>query len=549
MICSEDMKKIVCLTVFVLLLGYVANAGGLRIGKRPQKEVVEKGSVEYFSKPFSGVFDVKATNSRYNDDATKWRFCEDGTAVLFHNVFYPVYECYYYTVENGVIKLDGVCTVQYGLSLHMLAEKPAGVELHVTSYGPNAILEGAVVGKKGNSYSLTMSSSDYIDRYGDKNFAGIMACRAHGITSTHENLWLVTGEYGAPACLEPDTVDNIVNFSRGDIFQGKLSDDGNFVIVDYIDDSKLYVNIDDVKAVKNEAMLQDILYKDAEAGLDFVEWQATFPEKEWKVDTSGYFNGWKAGRLAAEAFLPFMAVMLILLILNKIYPPFYPNFLFCLTYVVLVFLTLFELWYAISLKQDMFWFIFSPKDFVHGFAAVVGTLVLFCLQIFLILTMEESLGDIYSAYTRCPFWVELVLYGAALYVSIPIMLSGMSLKMLYVYLLLLAACLPTSIGYLIHSRNKVAVLPFLLLCYPLKYIVMLPFLIFYVFKQASSTKVTVASDEDPDHVTVRDMEGNMVNLTRMPNGDMLDNDGHPYLKGGDGSFYPTGVDRTDGPYR
>lgn len=542
------MKKAFFLIAFVLLLGTVVKADHIRFGKHKEPEP-GKGTVEYFSKPFDGIFDAEVTNVKYKDPNPQWRFCNNGIAIMYHNFIHQLYECYYYTVDSGVVRLTGVCVISTANKMEMLPEKPADFELRVESYGENAVLTGREPGDKGRIHKLKLSSSNYISRFENKPFASVMRCRTNGITKSPENLWLVTDRNGAVANTLPNDGTAIVRFDQWDIFQGKKSDDGNFVLVDYIKGRQLYVDAAGVKMVSDEKMLQEVLRNNAAAGLYFEHWQSTFPEKEWKVDTSGYFNGWKAGRLAAEAFLPFMAVMLILLVLNKIYPPFYPNFLFYLTYVVLVFLTLFELWYAISLKQDMFWFIFSPKDFVHGFAAVVGTLVLFCLQIFLILTMEESLGDIYSAYTRCPFWVELVLYGAALYVSIPIMLSDMSLKLLYVYLLLLAACLPTSIGYLIHSRNKVAVLPFLLLCYPLKYIVMLPFLIFYVFKQASSTKVTVASDEDPDHVTVRDMEGNMVNLTRMPNGDMLDNDGHPYLKGGDGSFHPTGVDRTDGPYR
>ena len=189
-------------------------------------------------------------------------------------------------------------------------------------------------------------------------------------------------------------------------------------------------------------------------------------------------------------------VALLLLVLNKLYPPFFANFLFYITYAAVVAVTLFELWYVFSLGKDALWFITDPKDFVHGFAAAVGTLVFLFLQVELILSLEMSFGEIYCAYSRCPFWVELVLSVLALFAALPLVLSGEVKWILCAYLLLVVATLPTSVGYMRHSSHRLAVLPFLLLCYPFKYIVMLPLILLYVFGRASKTKVSFDSSED-----------------------------------------------------
>ena len=533
--------------LFAVLLGATAKADSIRIGKH-QETKAEKGSEEYFSKAFSGIFDAEVTYPQYNDPSPKWRFYDDGTAIMFHNFFHPLYECYQYTIGKGVIKMKGICSIRTGVNMNMLPEKPADFELEVITYGKDAALAGRETVKNGRTYKMSLSSSDYIPRFENIDFASIIKCRASGITQSHENLWLVTDEYGAVARTLPDEGEGIVKFVRSDIFQGKMDEDGGFVLVDYIDGAQLYVNANEVRKVSNEKMLQEILYNDAEAGLYFTEWKNTFPEKKRAADTSGFLNGWMAGRRSAEIFIPLIFLALLLVILNKLYPPFFPNFLFRSTYIALILITLFELWYAVSLKQDALWFIFDPKDFVHGFAAVTGTLVFIFLQIEMILSLEMSFGEIYSAYSRCPFWIELVLALAALFAGLPLLISGQTLLVLCAYLLLLAACLPTSIGYMIHSSNKGIILPFLLLCYPFKYIFMLPLLLLYVFGKASKTKVYIDTDNDNSHQSVRDMEGNLVNLTKTSNGDFIDNEGNIFMKNGD-SFIPTGADRKDGPYR
>lgn len=545
---SSNLSKVLCLMVLSLVLGTTARADYIRIG-RQREAAAEKGSAEYFSKPFNGVFESKVTDPKYKDPAPAWRFYDDGRAVMFHDSMYPLYECYYYTVEDGVISLEGVCCLRSSAGMKMLPEKPADLVLEVVSYGKDATLAGSEAGKSGRGFELTLSSSDHISRFGNGNdLAEIMACRARGIASSSENLFVVTQKEGAVAWKSPEEGGAVVKFGYGDIFQGHMSDDGSYVLVDYIGGTQLYVYVYEASKVTGEDMLQDILYANAEAGLDFTRWQGTFQEKEWKADTAGYFNGAGAGRQSANVFVVLLFVALLLLVLNKLYPPFFANFLFYITYAAVVVITLFELWYVFSLGKDALWFITDPKDFVHGFAAAVGMLVFLFLQVELILSLEMSFGEIYCAYSRCPFWVELVLSVLALFAALPLVLSGEVKWILCAYLLLLVATLPTSVGYMRHSSHRLAVLPFLLLCYPFKYIVMLPLILLYVFGRASKTKVSFDSSEDGITRTVRDMEGNTVNLNQMSNGDLLDNDGNAFTNSG-GGYSPNGVDRKGGPYR
>lgn len=543
-----NFVKMLFPAVFAMLVCVTASADSIRIG-RNRAASVEKGSAEYFSRPFDGVFDSSVTNPRYKDQSPKWRFYDDGRAIMFHNFTHPLYECYYYTVDDGVIRLEGVCAIKSSAGFKMLPEKPADFELKIVSYGKDAVLTGSETGEAGRIFELTLSPSDYIPRFENGNdLAAIMDCRANGIAGGCGNLWLVTQKEGAVAWLSPEDGGAVVRFDYGDIFPGTVSDDGGYVLVDYVKGKKLYVYASEVKQVADDEMLQNILYANAAAGLDFTRWKATFKEKEWKADTAGYFNKEGAGRKSANVFVVFIFVALLLLVLNRLYPPFFANFLFYATYIAVILITAFELWYVFSLKQDALWFITDPEDYIHGIAAAVGALVFIFLQVELILSLEMSFGEIYRAYSRCPFWVELVLAVMALLAAVPLVLSGEPKWVLCAYLLMIVVTLPTSIGYMRHSSSKLAVLPFLLLCYPFKYIFMLPLLLIYVFGKASRTRVSFGQDDDDSHKTVRDLEGNTVNLNKMPNGDMLDNDGNAFTKSGDG-YSPNGAGRKDGPYR
>lgn len=544
------MLSVLCLDVCLLLsVPVAADAAGQRKDRKNDQEKVEeveRGSAAYFSMPFNGAFDFDDGTKSY-EVIQKWRFYDNGWAVFYQGFTYPLYECYKYTVDEGVIRLKGLCTVRVTpVATRMLAEKPAPVDLKVESYGADAVLSGRIYGNNGRNFRLKMSSSDYISGYQGPMIWSVMSNRSGGITSKCENLWLVTEQGGASVREMPDGTP-VVTFSEGDLICGRMGESGDTVFVDYIAGSRLYVIADEVKRVSNDKMLQEILYSDATVGSDFTEWQSTFPEKTRKAVTSGYSNGMMAGRQAAKVFVGLLFVALLFVILNLFNPPYYANFLFYSTYAVLVLISLFEMWYMASLGLDALWFVFDAEDFVHGFAGVVGTLVFIILQIFLIQSMENSLYEIYSAGTRCPIWVELVLTFAALYLALRFQLVIRGMPALSVYLILFAGGLPTFIGYMRRSTDKIAVLPFLILCYPLKYVVMLPVALLYVFTQAAGRGVTKESAGDDSNIMVRDMEGNQVNLTRTSNGDYIGNDGTVFTKSGD-SFFPNGAGRSDGPY-
>lgn len=208
---SSNLSKVLCLMVLSLVLGTTARADYIRIG-RQREAAAEKGSAEYFSKPFNGVFESKVTDPKYKDPAPAWRFYDDGRAVMFHDSMYPLYECYYYTVEDGVISLEGVCCLRSSVGMKMLPEKPADLVLEVVSYGKAATLAGREAGKNGRGFELTLSSSDHISRFGNGNdLAEIMSCRASGIASSSENLFVVTRKEGAVAWKSPEEGGAVVN--------------------------------------------------------------------------------------------------------------------------------------------------------------------------------------------------------------------------------------------------------------------------------------------------------------------------------------------------
>ena len=183
---SSNLSKVLCLMVLSLVLGTTVRADYIRIG-RQREAAAEKGSAEYFSKPFNGVFESKVTDPKYKDPAPAWRFYDDGRAVMFHDSMYPLYECYYYTVEDGVISLEGVCCLRSSVGMKMLPEKPADLVLEVVSYGKAATLAGREAGKNGRGFELTLSFSDHISRFGNGYLAyGVNDRKIKGsITLTH----------------------------------------------------------------------------------------------------------------------------------------------------------------------------------------------------------------------------------------------------------------------------------------------------------------------------------------------------------------------------
>ena len=483
----------------------------------------ERGSAEFFAKPFSCVFNATLAYSRYNDESPVFKFYDNGTAVLFHNIFYSVYECYSYTTDGHSVWLDGICTLQDNpMNFSLLPDKPENMVLEFAGYGETASLNGSATGNPGHTYSLSMAASDHINRYyNGVSLLELIDLYKSGMPESTENLWLVTGEYGAAAYNGTEAgAESVAGFSKGNIIEGTADPGGEYLTVDYMGGQKLYIDLDEVNKIRNVSELHEILYADAGAFMDFSTWKHSLVRKAEIETSAGYFNGLKAGRGMAAAFLPILAMLVILTVLNVVIPLSHPNFLYYFTYIFLVLLSFFEVWYALSVKEHMFWFITSPKDFVHGFAAGVATFVYIFVRLYLLLVMEGNLAFFCGAWSRFPRWLELILVIVAMAAGMMYIFSGSGWDIPIAYLLLLAASLPVSIGYLVHASEKAAMLPFLLFCYPMKYLYAVPLLLLYVMSEAMKVKVLFSS-----RFETTDEYGNTIFVTRKPDGTFEDDAG------------------------
>ena len=244
-----------------------------------------------------------------------------------------------------------------------------------------------------------------------------------------------------------------------------------------------------------------------------------------------------------------LLVLAILLILNKIFSePAWPDILYYVTSSILMLTTIFEIWYAISLKTDMLWFIFDPLTFVHGFAAAIGSLIFICIQLDLILITQKNLLEFNDTFSRCPSWLEWLIAVPAMMAGIPLVLFGNALAGIGGCSLLVIAALPRLIGYISHSSHETPILPFMLLCYPVKFILFIPLFILIILKETDKYKVTAIREDEEEHKTVTDVYGNSINLHKTPGGGYMGDDGQPFIKSGE-SFFPGGISRKDGPYR
>lgn len=87
---------------------------------------------------------------------------------------------------------------------------------------------------------------------------------------------------------------------------------------------------------------------------------------------------------------------------------------------------------------------------------------------------------------------------------------------------------------------------FMLLCYPMLYVLLVFGKLMSVFKGISKTKVEVERSE-PDTYWARDVDGNSVQIRKGTWGDYQGSDGCYYTRNGD-TFHPNGIDNDDGPY-
>lgn len=507
----------------------------------------EKKAREQYDKPFEGSFSVEVSPDKDRHNKKRFAFFRDGTAVLQHdNNLYAVYEFYTYEPHDSTISLKGNNVVAVrGLGVGVRPERPADVTLSVRQDGDSTVMSGTEDGG-GRSFILRPAGRTRYNNITAKAFDAVDFCKSD-FAAEPERLWVVTAtRAGAMTGKNSDKAYRY--FSKGELVSGSLDDDGKYVKLPYAAGRSAYVNAEEVKHVGTQERLAALLAENGERGTSLLQWTRTFPGIEYKAATKGYFNGWRAGRKASMFFLAAAGVAAVLLLLRY----------FCgwdghswlvVSKVVLVAITLLDLWYAYSLGIGAFWFIFDN----HPLAAIVN-IVLMCLGALAHTTLlAETLSDIIDekmTRSNVPKWVDYLLAIAFSVGSWYLCIRGyvsFNEWILVFYAGLMLATLPNVISLKRNAYGRSGgMVAFMLLCYPMLYVLLVFGKLMSVFKGISKTKVEVERSE-PDTYWARDVDGNSVQIRKGTWGDYQGSDGRYYTRNGD-TFHPNGIDNDDGPY-
>lgn len=518
---------------FIFLVIYLITAIAVYAGNKGK----ETPDTSYFM----SIYSLDTGKNAYEGQYHYVSFDLDGYAVVVHCGRHEIYECYRYSRRDGMIYLTGLGTVEeHPWHNSKLKAVPENMSLEVTGNTEGVLLSGKYSsGRKvecGDFGRLKITSS--IPRI-VKELCGV---QYDYMASKVGSLWLIDYEYGISAYVDSLGY-SVKSFSDGDILAGEeVSPSSDYVALDYMDGEKAYVDKKHLKRVRSVAELDDILFRNANALENYVEWVGTFPEKIRENEVKGYFNGILAGKLAVNFFIPFIIIMIVLLFMYKYEEPeyFYPDFLHYASLVTLILLTLLELWYAVSLGRDAFWMIFQSFSLLYAFGGFFGFIILATLQMGLIIRVETNLLVFNETAPLVPRWLENILGFAAAVFGVVLFVTGGSVGVLMYFGLALLVSLPTSLTAWARSRKYEAMLPFYLICYPMKYIMFLGFVVLYVLRGASQVKVSTYGDSDSSDTEYgRSLEGDTEVLTRLSGNNYMDSKGNTYQKNGN-TFSPNG---------
>ena len=489
---------------------------------------------------FEGDFSVKLSPGDGVDDKKRMVFFKDGTAVLQHDRPAPVLDFYTYEpVGDGIrLKGEGVVTVR----LHATCLSPGipdDITLQAADGADGAILKGSS-GKGGRTYTLCPTEGRRYGRIPMKAFDALRSGKSLASLSP-DSLWVVKAD-GVVASTGKNAGKECKRFGRGELVYGGLDPkDGAYVRLPYIQGRYAYVDVRDVEKVGTSGRLTELLAEDGLRGMTLLDWTKEFDDMEWENDTRDYFNGWRAGRPAVEFFFCFMGWMLLILLLDRTYGWFSSLWPF-VGKATLVVLTLTELWYVGSLGLDAFWF-FSELNPLVMAVAFISLSALFVLQSWLLYAVEDELYFDNDTYSSVPRWVEYALVIVLPLASVPLAIAAgnavTGLGMFVIYGALMLATLPSTISLHRHSNKSRPMVLFLLICEPMRYVIILFGLIAKVFAGVASMKDKFEGPSESDTVYATDMDGNTVCLRRLSDDSFMDKSGNLYGRSGD-SFYPLG---------
>ena len=495
-----------------------------------------------YKEPFHEVFDINTSESGTDSEII---FSKDGHAVICANHDGQRQNFYYtYTTGKGRIFLKGACIIAFdGKTWRKLPGVPEDIGLTLTdSRRPEYVMSGTG-GKSGVTYRVSyLEKPKHSFMSYDEDW--IVRFCAGGFLDNPQNVWKVTDPDGVKAVNDKGGKETA--FGHGDIIIGSPDEkDGRYIAIDYIKGRKLYVEKSGVENLGSKDAVDSYLWEDAKSVINFSKWDSSLRFDEWDEDTAGWFNGWRAGRKSFWILFALLVAAAVLYVLNRIdYDPqsFFPDTLYNATTGVLMALTVVEVWYIISLQRDVLWIVFDVG--IIGFLTFPVLALLLVLQLLLIHMTEINLVAYNGTYSWFPKKIEWIIGFIVMGSATGMMVTGNLLAGLGGYALLTAAGLPTTINYVRHSNGNCSMLPFMLLCYPVTYLLFLV----YIVLQIAGAVASIEAPYNPNTCTVRDGNGNLVNLTPDSNGRLMGNDGREYHGTAGSGFMPDHPRDNEGPY-
>lgn len=508
---------------------------------KTEKTTVSDSAPLRYDSFFEGDFSVKVSPDHDAHNKKRMAFFKDGTAVLQHdNIHTPIFDFYTYKPTGDAIRLKGDGTITIRPSgIRILPDIPDDILLHITSRTDSVIMEGAS-DKHRQTYQLCTTEGWRYSGIPMKAFDAVRSSKSISDLSP-DSLWVVkarrasvsTGKNSGTICK---------HFGQGELIYGSIDPEDNaYVRLPYVKGSYAYVDAHDVEKVGTHKRLTALLAEDGLRGTTLMNWTKEFNRIEWQNATTGYLNGWKAGRLAVEFFFYFMGWMLLILLLNRT-SGWFSNIWPVVSKTTIVALTLVELWYAGSLGIDAYWFFFDTNPII-AVAASICLSILFVLQSWLLYAVENELYLDNDTYSSVPAWVEYTLIIVLSVAAIPLAIAASNvatgLGVFVIYGALMLAVLPSTISLHRHSNKSRPLVLFLLICEPMRYIIIFYGLIVKIFSEVGKMNDKFEGPEESDSVRAVDAHGNAVDLHRLPDGSFMDKHGRLYGRSGD-SFYPYG---------
>ena len=539
---------VIVIAVWAALPFVVAPLYRLFADKDKAEDGREETVEQQYGKPFSGYFSVEVSPDVDAYNKKRFVFYNNGTAVLQHdNNSKAVYEFYTYESHaDGTISLKGdniVCARVFSVGVE--PGRPADVTLNVRQEGDSVVMSGTEDGG-GRSFILRPVGKAGYNNITAEAFDAVDFCKSD-FAAEPERLWVVTTTR-AGVVTAKDSGKVYRYFSKGEFLYGSLEDDGKYVCLPYAGGRSAYVSTSEVEAVGTQERLAALLADDGLRGTSLMKWTKSFPEMERKQATKGYFNGWLAGRKAAQFFLIATVVAAVLLLLRNLCGWDGHSWL-VVSKVVLVALTLMCLWYAYSLGTDMLWFIIDNNPIVALGNIVLMTIGASAHTLLLGAAVEDLIKEKGSRLT-VPQWVEYVLAVVFSAGSLLLLARGdvnFNEWILVFYAALMLATLPTVISLKRHSHRRGGMVAFMLLCYPMGMVLLVFMLLMKALGEISNTRVKTEVAEK-DTFTAWDGNGNSVQIRKDANGNYTDMSGRGYQSSDGESFHPNGISNSDGPY-